>query len=343
MDMDGLQLPRRQSNLVFSLAVLAALLLAPRAGLARVILISLDGLRPDAIDLADTPHLESLIATGSYSAFAQCELPPATLPNHTTMITGVSVETHGVWFNTLVEGKVGVRTLHDEIAAAEMRTGFFASKSKLGYIAHEESIDTFEMRGTIVELTDLIVEQIVTDPLDFIFFHSRQPDSTGHQFGWLSDEYLAAVELADEQVGRILAAIDAAGLDDVNVLVTGDHGGEGMTHIFNVPAVRLIPWIANGPDIAADRTLCSEIHQRDMAATVLALFDLPIPENYEGEPIVEAFKDTPQTQCDPVAPILGPPCLFLLIPAAGFMGLWFLWGRLRRTPGVPEVSAESEP
>jgi len=335
--MDGLKLLRRRFNPISALAVLAVLLLAPRAGLARVILISIDGLRPDAIDLADTPNLDSLIATGSYSALAQCELPPATLPNHTTMLTGVSVETHGVWFNTQVEGKVGVRTLHDEIADAGMRTGFFASKGKLGYIAHEESIETFELRGTIVELTDLVVEQIANDPLDFIFFHSRQPDSTGHQFGWLSDEYLAAIELADEQVGRILDAIDDAGLDDVNVLVTGDHGGEGMTHIFNVPAVRLIPWIANGPDIAVGRTLCSEIHQRDMAATVLALFDLPIPESYEGEPIVEAFKDTPQTQCDPVAPILGPPCLILLIPAVGFMGLWFAWGKWRRSHAVPEL------
>lgn len=301
---------------------------------ARVILISIDGLRPDAIDAADTPNLDSLIATGAYSPLATCDIPTATLPNHTTMLTGLTVTQHGVRFNVEVPGKIEFRTLHDECADAGLKTGFYASKSKFGFLAHEESTEVFELRGTVPELVDLLIERMVLDPLDFIFFHSREPDSTGHATGWMSPEYLAAVEMVDGQIGRILDALVETGLNDTRLIITADHGGQGPTHFLNVPEVRLIPWLAWGPGIASGRTLCLPPTQQDTPATVLSLLGVPVPESYAGSPVVEALASTTQTDCQAPFPFLGLPCVVFMIPVIGSVFFGLIWARSRRRPGL---------
>jgi len=51
----------------------------------RVLIVSFDGLRPDAITAATAPTLTDLIASGSYDAAALAEIPAVTLPNHLCM------------------------------------------------------------------------------------------------------------------------------------------------------------------------------------------------------------------------------------------------------------------
>src|SRR5262245_36260715 len=55
----------------------------------RMIVISIDGLRPDAIDAADAKTLKALIARGAYCRKAQTIRPSITLPSHTSMLTGL--------------------------------------------------------------------------------------------------------------------------------------------------------------------------------------------------------------------------------------------------------------
>jgi predicted AlkP superfamily pyrophosphatase or phosphodiesterase len=70
-----------------------------------VVLISIDGLRPDFVFEADhyglkIPNLRHLLQQGSYASGVHGVLPTVTYPSHTTLVTGVSPERHGIEANT---------------------------------------------------------------------------------------------------------------------------------------------------------------------------------------------------------------------------------------------------
>ena len=66
----------------------------------RVILISIDGLRADIVNnpafAENHPYLARLMAEGEYCANVQTVFPSLTYPSHTSMITGVMPDKHGI-------------------------------------------------------------------------------------------------------------------------------------------------------------------------------------------------------------------------------------------------------
>jgi predicted AlkP superfamily pyrophosphatase or phosphodiesterase len=58
-------------------------------------------------------------------------------------------------------------------------------------------------------VTHLLGEMTGPQPLNYSFLHLEDPDAAGHATAWGSPEYLAAIELVDEQLGRILDAIES--------------------------------------------------------------------------------------------------------------------------------------
>lgn len=70
-----------------------------------VVLISIDGLKPDYVLEADKhklklPNLRRLLREGAHAAGVVAAFPTVTYPNHTTMVTGVSPSRHGILANT---------------------------------------------------------------------------------------------------------------------------------------------------------------------------------------------------------------------------------------------------
>src|SRR5947207_1123912 len=61
-----------------------------------VIVISVDGLRPDAIKKYNAETIERLMSEGRYSLTAQTIKTSLTLPSHTSMLTGVDETVHHV-------------------------------------------------------------------------------------------------------------------------------------------------------------------------------------------------------------------------------------------------------
>lgn len=59
------------------------------------ILISIDGLRPDALQRGLTPHIDALAASG-VSAVMRPAFPTKTFPNHYTLVTGLRPDRHGI-------------------------------------------------------------------------------------------------------------------------------------------------------------------------------------------------------------------------------------------------------
>ena len=70
-----------------------------------VVLISIDGMRPDYITNpkscpAPFPTLQRFLTEGTYADGVTGVLPTITYPSHTTLVTGVEPARHGIWGNT---------------------------------------------------------------------------------------------------------------------------------------------------------------------------------------------------------------------------------------------------
>ena len=97
----------------FSTAILLAafLICGPGAGAQDrqspplLVVISIDGLRPDYITAADehrakVPNLRRFLKEGTYADGVEGVVPTVTYPSHTTLVTGVWPATHGIYANT---------------------------------------------------------------------------------------------------------------------------------------------------------------------------------------------------------------------------------------------------
>ena len=85
----------------------AALLLwigAQHALAASVVMISIDGMKPEYVLQAGShglklPYLRGLLASGSYAQGVAGVWPTITYPSHTTLVTGVAPSVHGIYAN----------------------------------------------------------------------------------------------------------------------------------------------------------------------------------------------------------------------------------------------------
>jgi predicted AlkP superfamily pyrophosphatase or phosphodiesterase len=114
---------------------------SPRSASAPlVVLISVDGLKPEAVLDASAhglkvPHLRAFMTDGAYATAVRGVLPTLTYPSHTTLITGASPAHHGILDNTTFDPlarnergwywyaeDIKVPTLWDAAAAAHLKS-----------------------------------------------------------------------------------------------------------------------------------------------------------------------------------------------------------------------------
>lgn len=120
-----------------------AMLAAPPPGeprAQRVIVISVDGLRPDAIDAAGAASLKNLIERGAYCAKAQTIRPSITLPSHTSMLTGLDFERHGVVWNNYRTGYIVHPTVFTVVSQVGKKSAMLFSKDKFHFLANPNCV-----------------------------------------------------------------------------------------------------------------------------------------------------------------------------------------------------------
>jgi hypothetical protein len=106
----------------------------------RVVVISLDGLRPDAIEAAPAPCLLAMIRRGAYCEIAETIRPSITLPSHTSMLSGLDYGRHGVSWNNFRPGHFGHPTVFTVTAQAGKSSAMFFSKDKFAFLAHPQAV-----------------------------------------------------------------------------------------------------------------------------------------------------------------------------------------------------------
>jgi predicted AlkP superfamily pyrophosphatase or phosphodiesterase len=303
----------RRLRLLFSVVTV---LLAARASLAQTtrpvpqikhaVIISIDGLRPDLLLRANTPNLHRLFNSGCFSFWARTTELSVTLPSHTSMLTGVTPEKHGITFNDDgPEEQVYPRvpTLFQLAKKAGYTTAVSTTKSK--FTALTKDVDWVSVPPRKQTFSDEDAARHALDMLrehrpDVLFLHLGNVDAVGHAIGWATPEQIAAIEVADACVGQVLAALKELGLaDSTFVLVTADHGGTGRWHGPDDPRARHIPWIIAGPGLrrGLDLTTYREltINTEDTFATACWLLNIPIEETIDGK-AVRLITETPPAQ-----------------------------------------------
>lgn len=283
---------------------------APRT--EHVFVISFDGGNPTIMQKAGMPSFQKLAAEGAHTYVANTILPSKTLPSHTSMLTGVDISKHGVDWNVLMplKGSVKVPTMFELAKAADPKaaTALFCGKIKFRHLWKPGTLDLLDCDGVYDDRPVPATEEAKLVPAEKValraaayieekkpalcFIHFPDGDTAGHKMGWGSIEQLQAFRDCDAALGKVQAAIEKAGIKDSStIILTADHGGKEKNHFNPIPEDIHIPWVAWGKGVKKAHTIQKKtIMTYDTAATALWLLDVPLPAEFDGEPVEEAFE-----------------------------------------------------
>jgi predicted AlkP superfamily pyrophosphatase or phosphodiesterase len=265
----------------------------------RVLIVCVDGLRPDVLLRARTPNMRGLMETGTFTLWARTVPQSITLPSHTSMLTGVTPERHRVLWNGDLPAPVypKVPTIFEVAKAGGLTTAMVTGKSKFVSLARPGSIDWEKVQvATDEEVGSKAAAVLREDQPNLLVVHFPGADAAGHSKGWGTPEQIAAVETIDRSIGVLLGAMEEAKLGaSTAIILSADHGGAGKSHGPNDPRSRHIPWIARGPGIRKNYDLTRDaaltVNTEDTFATACWLLGVRPPGPIDGKPIEQVLAD----------------------------------------------------
>lgn len=213
-----------------------------------VILISLDGFRPDYLYLYRPANLNSLAAEGLRARWMIPSFPSKTFPNHYTIATGLYPQNHGIVENNIYDPVFkAIFSLADRkevensrwwlgepiwVTAEKQgqRSGSVFYPGTEGEIAgtrpsfwrtYDEGVSNDVRVDTVLSWLDLPRDQRPT----FLALYFSDPDDAGHGFGPISSETKKAVLKVDGEIGRLIKGLKAREIfSRINLIIVSDHG-----------------------------------------------------------------------------------------------------------------------
>jgi len=255
----------------------------------KVLLILIDGMRPDSLERSGHPYIEQMKSEGSFTLEAQTVMPSVTLPCHMSLFHSVPPQRHGILDNRYVSQVRPIPGLFEQLHANRKKCGLFHNWSELQDLARPGSLAyscfisgaayTYEVANK--RLTDKAIEYIREELPDFTFLYLGLVDEIGHKHGWMSDEYIQAVYdswVCIEQAARAIP-------EDYTIIVTSDHGGHDRTHGTTMPEDMTIPLFIRGKAFAPGKHL-ADANIIDIAPTISKLLGVHSDKDWEGKCLV---------------------------------------------------------
>ncbi|HTM08432.1 MAG TPA: ectonucleotide pyrophosphatase/phosphodiesterase [Verrucomicrobiae bacterium] len=263
---------------LFLCAAVYAQAAEPRSPIRRVIIVSIDGLMPEAYVAPDAhglkiPTLREMAKNGASSDGVRSVFPSITYPAHASIATGTDPGVHGIVtnaaFDPLGKNRQGWRwyatdirapTLWDAAQARGLSAALIWWPTTVGArvaalvpeywrAAVEEDVKLLRALATpgLLEavaarsptfaegftppalkdeaLTDIAVYAIDALKPHLLMLHLPRVDHEEHSTGPFSEGANAAVEVADQQLARVIAAAkNARTWDETALIVLSDHG-----------------------------------------------------------------------------------------------------------------------
>lgn len=252
----------------------------------KVLLILSDGMRPDAVE--NHPVVKYLKEKGTYCMDARTVMPSVTLPCHMSLFHSVEPDRHGIATNTYVPQVRPVSGLFEQLTAAKKSCAMFYNWEPLRDLSRPGSL----CRGVFVsgkangheaasrECAESAKAILKNSGIDFAFLYLGWPDEAGHDRGWMSDEYMHALNECCDMVGGIIQELG----EEYTIFYTADHGGHGRSHGTEEPEDMTIPIFCLGEPFAPGKAV-DGLSIMDIAPTIASLLGAEIPQEWEGKVI----------------------------------------------------------
>lgn len=253
----------------------------------KTILFVVDGMRPDS--LADIETAQRILKKSTYTMNARTVFPSVTLPCHMSLFHSVTPERHGTTTNVYMPQVRPIRGLCEVLKHAGKKCAIFYNWEDLRDISRPNSLahSAFYAGKAIGYLeageiiTNELIEYVKKYETDFTFLYLGYTDWAGHKFGWMSEEYLSAMQSSWSNIEKVMNELG----DEYNYIITADHGGHDRTHGSEMPEDMIIPIALCGENFEADKEI-ENVSILDIAPTVTALLGVEPDEEWEGRSLV---------------------------------------------------------
>lgn len=265
----------------------------------RVIVVVLDGLRPDAIPRFGLHHTAALARRGASTMLGRTVEPSVTAAAMASLLTGATPERHGLQDTRfrITRPRGVLHPLPRVLAEKSLPTSAFLARMPMLMTGIAQRISTHlgfsQARFSGLGASDILTAATATlreQRRGMILLHWPDGDAAGHAHGWMSEGYADAARGMDRELGRLVAMLDLE--DPATLLIAlADHGGGGTRvdhHDSAHPLDRTIPiMLAGGAvrrgDLGAGSSLL------DVPATVCWALGIAQPESYAGRPLMHAI------------------------------------------------------
>lgn len=254
----------------------------------KVILISIDGMRPDGVLKCGNPFVEELMQKASYTLDAHTVFPSVTLPCHMSMFHSVPPERHGITTNLYMPLVRPISGLFEQIKSAGKTCAMFYGWEPLRDVSRPDSLvyavyqNAYSADNTDGLLTQKALTCIKELAPDFVFLYMVETDQKGgHDNGWMSDAYLKCIHDAFNNVKEV---IEQAG-DTYTIIVTADHGGHDRDHGTDMKEDMTIPMFIYGKPFTSGQVL-ENVKLLDLAPTIADIMEVPPAREWEGHSLL---------------------------------------------------------
>lgn len=253
----------------------------------KVVLILVDGMRPDGVQKCGHPFVRTFQSISSWSMNAQTVMPSVTLPCHMSLFHSVNPDRHGVTTNTYVPQVRPIEGLIDRLDKFEKKCAFFNTWEELRDLSRPDHLHTYacinqhKQSDTDMKITLAAIDYIKKEDPDFTFIYLGETDEVGgHSVGWMSETYLGCVNKAFKCIQMVHESLP----ESYTLIVVADHGGHDRSHGTDKPEDMTIPVMIAGPAFEKDKEL-ENVSIKDIAPTVVKLLGVTPAKEWEGKPL----------------------------------------------------------
>jgi predicted AlkP superfamily pyrophosphatase or phosphodiesterase len=265
-----------------------------------VLLVSLDGFKPEYLSKTGSPHLFELAKNGAQAQGLISAFPSLTFPNHVTLVTGQTPDAHGIVNNVMTDPGIAQRFSPSSRAAIE-NPAWWQEANPLWVTLRQQGkvASTLFWPGSEAPIQHLmpndwlrydhhLSHQSRIDTLmvwlarneaerpDFATLYFSDVDSAGHSAGPDSAAVRLAVRQVDDAMAHLIVRLKQQGLWSTTTLViVSDHGMASVlpqnviqvkSRLSSFPAAH---WEWVGP-LSGVR-----LNGESLAGVMLALSDMP--------------------------------------------------------------------
>jgi predicted AlkP superfamily pyrophosphatase or phosphodiesterase len=296
----------------------------------KVVFIILDGIPASELERVATPNLDKIAALGGYSRAytggekgGLSETPTISAVGYNSLLTGTWANKHNVWDNDIAAPNYSYWTIFRLMREVkpDSKMAIFSTwednRTKLlgeglnetGNLKLDYSFDGFEKdtlsyphdsdKEYIRKIDNLVsfeaAHVLKTHGPDLAWVYLEFTDDMGHRFG-KSPQLTSAIELADEQVGRIWEAVQLRERkfeEEWLIWITTDHGRKApdfKDHGGQTNSEREIWMVTNAKNLS-ERFYSGKAAMVDILPSMAEFLEIPVPEaqlkNWDGSSLLK--------------------------------------------------------